>query len=61
MALLSRSAAATRAPSARNPATIACPIPPAAPVTSAVFPENLMIRSLSIWTKPISKDFGKTA
>ncbi len=31
------------------------------PVTSAVFPENLMICSLSIWTKSIAKDFGKTA
>ena len=54
MALLSRSAVATRAPFARNFATIACPIPPTAPVTSAVFPENLMIRSLFIWNEPIA-------
>ena len=61
MALLSRSAVATRAPSARKPATIACPIPPAAPVTSAVFPENLMTRSLSIWSEPIANGLRKTA
>jgi hypothetical protein len=30
-------------------------------VTSAVFPENLMIRSLCIWNEPIAKSSGKTA
>src|SRR5215831_4201629 len=40
-----RSATATRAPSERNWRTIAAPIPPAAPVTSAVFPANLPVGS----------------
>ena len=60
IALVSRSAAATRAPSARSPVTIACPMPPAAPVTNAVFPENRMICSLIIWNKPTAKEVGKT-
>jgi len=34
----SMSSAATRRPSLTNPATRACPIPPAAPVTMATFP-----------------------
>src|SRR5262249_32247078 len=40
-----RSATATRAPSERNWRTIAAPIPPAAPVTSAVFSANLPVGS----------------
>ena len=41
----SRSAAATRAPAARNLLTMTAPIPPDAPVTSACFPANSIFDS----------------